>query len=145
MLDEYIQEGLTILDDVTPKINARQTSPTGLQKNDHKLWKIYHSWDNQTWDKILLVALKIIEQAPEYVSEHQHKMILTAAEALNKNWDEHPRVLDTSGLYKMKTMKYWAWGAINSIAEVMDQINKNKIVNTEALKYKIQNNLFERK
>jgi hypothetical protein len=142
---EYIQSGLDIIDDISPKILTRKASTKGLTKNDHKLWKNYHSWDNIKWDMILCAALTVIEQAPEYVTEHQHKMIITAAEALNKYWDDNPRCLDTKMFYKMETMKHWAWGAINSIVEVVDQINKNRIVNAEALKYKIQDNLFERK
>ena len=61
---EYIQSGLDIIDDISPKILTRKASTKGLTKNDHKLWKNYHIWDNIKWDMILCAALTVIEQAP---------------------------------------------------------------------------------
>ena len=130
-------EKLRELDKVLTPIKAKSPNQV-IQRDNKTIWgKHLHKWTNEDWNDILVAGFTICQNHPEYVTTHQKKCIMRACETLAKEWDEHPRVLDT------KEHKATAWSAMLSLWEVFRQVQSDHVVNADVLRQRHYGELFE--
>lgn len=110
------QQAIELIDRTVQQLNQVIYKKGEILANDREIWgTTLNVWRNQDWLQILETMAQLQASHPEMFKDNHLDAFEAAAEAIQKHWSRHDRVLDTKGHKKT------AWQSLMALREVWNQ------------------------